>query len=130
MARELMTDEMEGGPINLLSRRPNQDTATKFHSARSQAFTTWAEVTASPWPRTRIRQCSPGLVSSHSAVRSFLLGLTSTSIAIDQRHILKLLDRELIYAGGGLELLQRGHSSGSGGQLGRRKPEHGGSGGE
>ena len=26
-------------------RRPDQDTAAKFHSARSQAFTTWAEVT-------------------------------------------------------------------------------------
>jgi hypothetical protein len=26
-------------------RRPNQDTAAKFHSARNQAFTAWAEVT-------------------------------------------------------------------------------------
>jgi hypothetical protein len=31
---------------NLFSRRPNQDTAAKFDSARSQAFTTWAEVTS------------------------------------------------------------------------------------
>jgi putative transposase len=30
---------------NLFSRRPNQGTAAKFPSARSQAFTTWAEVT-------------------------------------------------------------------------------------
>jgi putative transposase len=30
---------------NLFSRRPNQDTAARFHSARGQAFTTWAEVT-------------------------------------------------------------------------------------
>jgi putative transposase len=27
------------------SRRPNQDTAAKFRTARGQAFTTWAEVT-------------------------------------------------------------------------------------
>jgi putative transposase len=33
---------------NVLSRRPNQDTAATFHSARSQAFTTWAEVTGVP----------------------------------------------------------------------------------
>jgi putative transposase len=31
---------------NVFSRRPNQDTAVKFHSARNQAFTTWDEVTA------------------------------------------------------------------------------------
>jgi hypothetical protein len=30
---------------NVFSRRPNQHTAAKFHSARSQAFTAWAEVT-------------------------------------------------------------------------------------
>jgi putative transposase len=30
---------------NLFSRRPNQDTAAKFHAARNQAFKTWAEVT-------------------------------------------------------------------------------------
>ena len=30
---------------NVFVRRPNQDTAAKFHSARNQAFTTWAEVT-------------------------------------------------------------------------------------
>ena len=30
---------------NIFSRCPNQDTATKFHSARRQAFATWAEVT-------------------------------------------------------------------------------------
>ena len=30
---------------NIFSRRPNQDTAAKFHSARRQAFATWAEVT-------------------------------------------------------------------------------------
>jgi putative transposase len=30
---------------NVFSRRPHQDTAAKFHSARSQAFTAWAEVT-------------------------------------------------------------------------------------
>jgi putative transposase len=30
---------------NVFSRRPNQDTAARFHIARSQAFTTWAEVT-------------------------------------------------------------------------------------
>jgi hypothetical protein len=35
---------------NVFSRRPNQDTAAKFHSAGSQAFTAWAEVTASSWP--------------------------------------------------------------------------------
>jgi putative transposase len=30
---------------NVFFRRPNQDTAAKFHSARRQAFTAWAEVT-------------------------------------------------------------------------------------
>jgi putative transposase len=30
---------------NVFSRRPDQDTAATFHSARNQAFTTWAEVT-------------------------------------------------------------------------------------
>jgi putative transposase len=30
---------------NVFTRRSNQDTAAKFHSARNQAFTTWAEVT-------------------------------------------------------------------------------------
>ncbi len=30
---------------NVFSRRPSQDTAAKFHSARNQAFTIWAEVT-------------------------------------------------------------------------------------
>ena len=30
---------------NIFTRRPSQDTAAKFHSARSQAFTAWAEVT-------------------------------------------------------------------------------------
>ena len=30
---------------NIFSRCPSQDTAAKFHSARSQAFTVWAEVT-------------------------------------------------------------------------------------
>jgi len=30
---------------NVFSRRSNQDTATKFRTTRSQAFTTWAEVT-------------------------------------------------------------------------------------
>jgi putative transposase len=30
---------------NVFTRRPNQDTAAKFHSARSQAFTAWAEIT-------------------------------------------------------------------------------------
>ncbi|MDB5404647.1 MAG: hypothetical protein JWQ55_6665, partial [Rhodopila sp.] len=30
---------------NVFSRRPSQDTAARFHSARSQAFTIWAEVT-------------------------------------------------------------------------------------
>jgi putative transposase len=30
---------------NVFSRRPGQDTAARFHSARSQAFTIWAEVT-------------------------------------------------------------------------------------
>ena len=30
---------------NVFSRRPSQDTAPKFHFARNQAFTTWAEVT-------------------------------------------------------------------------------------
>ena len=30
---------------NVFIRRPNQDTAAKFHSARDQAFTVWAEVT-------------------------------------------------------------------------------------
>jgi putative transposase len=30
---------------NAFSRRPNQDTAAKFHSTRDQAFTTWVEVT-------------------------------------------------------------------------------------
>ena len=29
---------------NIFSRCPNQDTAAKFHSARRQAFATWAEV--------------------------------------------------------------------------------------
>jgi putative transposase len=31
---------------NVFSRRPDQDTAAKFHTARNQAFTTWAEVTS------------------------------------------------------------------------------------
>jgi putative transposase len=30
---------------NVFSRRPNQDTAARFRSAGSQAFTTWADVT-------------------------------------------------------------------------------------
>jgi putative transposase len=30
---------------NVFSRRPNQDTATKARTERSQAFTAWAEVT-------------------------------------------------------------------------------------
>jgi putative transposase len=30
---------------NVFSPRPDQDTAAKFHSARSQAFVTWAEIT-------------------------------------------------------------------------------------
>jgi len=30
---------------DVFSCRPNQDTAAKFRAARSQAFTTWAEVT-------------------------------------------------------------------------------------
>jgi putative transposase len=30
---------------NVFTRRSNQDTAATFHSARNQAFTTWAEVT-------------------------------------------------------------------------------------
>ena len=30
---------------NVFSRRPNQGTAAKFHSARAQAFATWAEIT-------------------------------------------------------------------------------------
>jgi putative transposase len=30
---------------NIFTRRPSQDTATKFHFARNQAFTTWAQVT-------------------------------------------------------------------------------------
>jgi hypothetical protein len=30
---------------NVFARCPNQDTAAKFHSARNQAFTTWAEMT-------------------------------------------------------------------------------------
>jgi hypothetical protein len=29
----------------IATRRPNQDTAIKFHSARNQAFTTWDGVT-------------------------------------------------------------------------------------
>ena len=30
---------------NVFTRRSNEDTAATFHSARNQAFTTWAEVT-------------------------------------------------------------------------------------
>ena len=30
---------------NLFSRRPNQDTATKFHAARHEAFAIWTEIT-------------------------------------------------------------------------------------
>ena len=30
---------------NVFSRRSNQDTAASFHSARSQAFNAWAEIT-------------------------------------------------------------------------------------
>jgi hypothetical protein len=30
---------------NVFTRQPNQDTAAKFHSARSQAFSAWAEIT-------------------------------------------------------------------------------------
>jgi hypothetical protein len=30
---------------NVFSRRPDQDTAAKFRTARSRVFTTWAEVT-------------------------------------------------------------------------------------
>jgi putative transposase len=30
---------------NVFTRSADQDTAAKFHSARSQAFTNWAEVT-------------------------------------------------------------------------------------
>jgi len=49
---------------------------------------------------------------------------------IGQRHILKIFARELIYAGHGVEFVRRGHTSGSGGQLGRMRPQHGGPGGE
>jgi hypothetical protein len=34
-----------GQVANVFSRRPSQNTAAKFHTARNQAFTTWAEVT-------------------------------------------------------------------------------------
>jgi hypothetical protein len=30
---------------NVFTRRPDQDTAAKFQSARNQAFTNWAEIT-------------------------------------------------------------------------------------
>jgi putative transposase len=30
---------------NLFSRRPKQDTAAKFHAARTQAFATWTKIT-------------------------------------------------------------------------------------
>jgi hypothetical protein len=33
---------------NVFARRANQDIAAKFHSARNQAFTTWAEITGVP----------------------------------------------------------------------------------
>ena len=33
---------------NVFTRRSSQDTAAKFHFARSQAFTIWAEVTGVP----------------------------------------------------------------------------------
>ncbi len=52
--------------------------------------------------------------------------LTLSLARIDQRHILKVFVRELVYAGCGVELLQRGHSRRSGGQLGRMRPQHGG----
>jgi hypothetical protein len=42
---------------------------------------------------------------------------------IDQRHVLNVLDRD-IYAVRDVELVQRGHNSGCGGQLGRRRPPH------
>jgi TPR repeat protein len=42
----------------------------------------------------------------------------------------EILDQERIYAGGGVELLQRGHSGGCGEQLSWRRPEHDGRGGE
>jgi putative transposase len=29
---------------NIFSRRPDQDTAAKFRTARSQAFATWVEI--------------------------------------------------------------------------------------
>jgi putative transposase len=31
---------------NVFTRHPNQEAAAKIHSARNQAFTTWAEVTS------------------------------------------------------------------------------------
>src|ERR1700755_48171 len=34
---------------NIFSRRPTQDTAAKFHSARRQAFATWGEVSGGAW---------------------------------------------------------------------------------
>jgi putative transposase len=30
---------------NVFTRRPSQDTAARFHSARCQAFATWTEIT-------------------------------------------------------------------------------------
>jgi putative transposase len=30
---------------NVFSRRPDQDTAAKFRTARSEAFSTWVEIT-------------------------------------------------------------------------------------
>jgi hypothetical protein len=41
---------------NVFARRPNRDTATKFHSIPNQAFTTWAEVTGVAMAAHR---CSP-----------------------------------------------------------------------
>ena len=41
--RFLSTDDQIA---NVFSRRPNQDTAAKFHTACNQAFTTWAEATS------------------------------------------------------------------------------------
>jgi hypothetical protein len=74
---------------------------------------------------------SPSLDGLASALgRRFFALLAIRRVWKDQCLILNFLVWKLIYAGRGVQLLQRRHSSGSGGLFGRRRPVHGGRGGD
>jgi CHASE1-domain containing sensor protein len=50
---------------NVFSRRPNQDTAAKFRTARSQAFIAWARLPA--WRWLAVITSADGRCSTHRA---------------------------------------------------------------